>query len=160
MLRSNDILDALEETARAVFPGGTVYRNLVRQGFERPSCMVEVRRLTMEDAARWLVERTARAKLTLFEPVDDYHDTQVELLGDKLDLLMAHVSGGTLAVGDRHLDVEDVEGECFNDFATLTFTLRWTDDRETGPARAALAEHYTLAASAGETKEEKTYGST
>ena len=144
MLRGKEILDALEREALAVFPGRTMYRTLVREGFTRPSCLVELGEQTMEDAARWTVERTVLAKLTIFEPVDEYHDTQVDVLVDKLSLAMAHFSAGCLHVGDRYLDIGKVKGERFYDYAELTFTLSWQDDRETGPVESALAQYYDL----------------
>lgn len=141
MLRNAEILDALEAIMREAFPGCTIYRNLVRRNFQRPSLLVETGRQTMEDATRHTVDRTAQAKVTFFETVDDYHDTQVEVLEARLSAGMLLLSQGALPVEDRYLDVSGVAGEAYNDYAELTFTLSWQDDRELAGGDAALLEN-------------------
>ena len=47
-------------------------------------------------------------------------------------------------MGDRCLDLSAVHGDYFNDYAQVTFTLSWQDDRETEQAEAALAKYYDL----------------
>ena len=140
MLRSAEILDALEEQMGKAFPDCMVYRNVVRRNFQRPSLLVEVGRQTMEDATRYAVDRTAQAKVTFFETVDDYHDTQVEVLEARLSAGMLLLSRGALPAGDRYLDVSDVAGEAMGDYAELTCTLSWQDDRELAAGDAALLE--------------------
>ena len=123
MLRINEILLSVEALTQECFPELKAYRNLVHQGFQRPSFLTEVGKQTMEDADRWAVERTAQVKLTFFETVDAYHDSQIETLSDRLTLALALFSGGAVPVGDRYLDVGGAAGEVFNDYAELTFTL-------------------------------------
>lgn len=144
MLRSNNILEALEALMRERFPTSTAYRNLVYKEFDRPSFLVEVGRQTMETATRWTVDRTAQCKVTLFEAVDVRHNTQVEVLADKLALALELFSVAAIQVDDRALDVSSVSGDYFNDYAEVTFTLSWQDDRETGPVEDALAQYYDI----------------
>ena len=144
MLRSNDILEALEALMLERFPTSTAYRNLVYKEFDRPSFLVEVGRQTMETATRWTVDRTAQCKVTLFEAVDVRHNTQVEVLADKLALALELFSVAAIQVDDRALDVSAVSGDYFNDYAEVTFTLSWQDDRETGPVEGALAQYYDI----------------
>ena len=80
MLRINEILLSVEALTQKCFPELKAYRNVVHQGFQRPSFLTEVGKQTMEDADRWAVERTAQVKLTFFETVDAYHDSQIETL--------------------------------------------------------------------------------
>ena len=146
MVRVKDILDALEAELKALFPGETVYRNPIRKDLDRPSAYVELGKMTMEDAARQMVDRTAQAKITLFVPVSEgYHDGDVDVLADRLTLALLWFSDGALSVGDRWLDLEKVTGEYFNDYAELTFTLRWMDERKSSmeEEREAL-RHYDL----------------
>lgn len=130
MLRINAILDAVEALTGETFPKLKGYRNLVHKNFERPSFLVEVGKQTMEDATRRIVERTAQVKVTFFETVDDYHDSQIEVLSDLLTKALVLYSGGAIQVGDRFLDISDTTGEVFNDYAELTFMLSWQDDRD------------------------------
>lgn len=141
MLRIAEIKDALEAIMGETFPDCKIYRNLVRRNFQRPSLLVETGRQTMEDATRYAVDRTTQAKVTFFETVDDYHDTQVEVLEARLSAAMLLLSKGALPVGDRYLDVSSVAGESFNDYAELTFTLSWQDDRELAGGDTALLEN-------------------
>lgn len=138
MLRINAILDAVEALTGETFPKLKGYRNLVHKNFERPSFLVEVGKQTMEDATRRIVERTAQVKVTFFETVDDYHDSQIEVLSDLLTKALVLYSGGAIQVGDRFLDISDTTGEVFNDYAELTFTLSWQDDRDLTETEGAL----------------------
>ena len=149
MLRIEEIKDALEELLGKTFPDCMPYRNLVRKGFQRPSFLTEVGRQTMEDATRYAVDRTAQAKVTFFETVDEYHDTQVEKLEARLSVGMLLLSQGALPAGDRYLDVSGVAGEAYNDYAELTFTLSWQDDRELAGEDAALLEDIDITVDCG-----------
>ena len=144
MLRINDILDGVEDLTGKTFPRLKGYRNLVHKNFERPSFLVEVGRQTMEDATRHTVERTAQVKLTFFETVDDYHDSQIEVLSDRLTAALALYIGGAIQVGDRYLDLSDTAGEVFNDYAELTFTLSWQDDRVLEEVQASPMEQFDM----------------
>lgn len=142
MLKINAILDAVTELASQRFPQLTPYQNVIHKGFSRPSFLVSVTKQTMEDATRWTVERTALVKVTFFEPVDDYHDSQIPALAERLTLALELFSVAAIQVDDRALDVSAVSGDYFNDYAEVTFTLSWQDDRETGPVEGALAQYY------------------
>lgn len=144
MVRINDILTGVEELTGEAFPQLKRYRNLVHKNFERPSFLTEVGRQTMEDATRHTVERTAQVKVTFFEPVDDYHDSQIEVLSDRLTMALALYTGGAIQVGDRYLDLSDTAGEVFNDYAELTFTLSWQDDRELEEVQASPMEQFDM----------------
>lgn len=144
MLRIHDILNGVETLTAEAFPQLKGYRNLVHKNFERPSFLVEVGRQTMEDAARRTVERTAQVKLTFFETVDDYHDSQIEVLSDRLTAALALYSGGAIRVGDRYLDLSGTAGEVFNDYAELTFTLSWQDDRVLDEVQASPMEQFDM----------------
>lgn len=144
MLRINDILDTLENLMKERFPDSEGHRNLVYKDFKRSAFLVEVEKLTMETATRGTLDRTAQAVISLFEPVDIRHNTQVEVLADRLTLALELFSCAAIPVKDRYLDVSNLSGDYFNDYAELTFTLSWQDDRETGPVESALAQYYDL----------------
>lgn len=144
MLRVNDILLAVEALTQERFPSLTAYRNVVHKGFKRPSFLTEVGKQTMEDAARWTVDRTAQVKITFFETVDDYHDSQIETLSDRLTVAMELFSCAAVQVSDRYLDISGTSGEVFNDYAELTFTLSWQDDRDITPVEAPPLEDYDI----------------
>lgn len=130
MVKIKDVLDAVEELVQGRFPSFTAYRNRVREGFERPSFLTACLKQTMEDATARTVERTAQVTVTLFEMVDDYHDSQIEVLSEDLAAALELFSCRAVAVGDRYLDVGEAKGEVGYDYAELTFSLSWQDDRE------------------------------
>ena len=154
MLRVNDILLAVEALTQERFPSLSAYRNVVRKGFKRPSFLTEVGKQTMEDATRWTVARTAQVKITFFETVDDYHDSQIETLSDRLTVALELFSCAAIQVGDRYLDISATAGEVFNDYAELTFTLSWQDDRDITPVAAAPLEDYDISVAPGGREEE------
>ena len=130
MLSVKSILAELKEDLEEQLPGSTGHINVIRKGFDRPAFLVELEKMTMDDATARAVERSATARITIFEPVDAYSDAQVEVLAEKLSALMAHFSGRVLCVGDRYLDIGACAGDYYNDYAELTFPLTWQDDRE------------------------------
>lgn len=144
MLRIKSIHDAVEAAVGERFPGLKPYRNLVRKNFERPSFLLEVGKQTMEGATRRTVDRTAQVKVTFFEPVDDYHDSQIDGLSDRLTVALELFSDGAIQVDDRYLDISNAAGEVFYDYAELTFTLSWQDDRELEELQASPMEQFDL----------------
>ena len=149
MLKVQDILEAGVLVAQALWPGGTVYINTVPVNFVRPPCLVEVDSMTLEPSGRREGERTANLRVTRFQKVDDYHNTQVELLAEELTLMLAKFSGPSIPVEDRWLRVGKCTGRYENDYAELTVPLSWVDDLDTAAVEQALMEQYTLAVDAG-----------
>ena len=98
----------------------------------------------MDTFTRSLVDRTAQVAVSLFEVVDVTHNSQVEPLNDRLTLALELFSCPAIQVGDRCLDISNVSGSNYNNYAQVTFTLSWQDDRETEQAEAALAKYYDL----------------
>ncbi|MCF2677088.1 hypothetical protein I6E44_11355 [Pseudoflavonifractor phocaeensis] len=144
MLRVNDILLAVEALTQERFSDLKAYRNVVRKGFKRPSFLTEVGKQTMEDFTHFTVDRTAQVKITFFETVDDYHDSQIETLSDRLTVALELFSCAAIRVEDRYLDISGTAGEVFNDYAELNFTLSWQDDRDITPVAAAPLEDYDI----------------
>lgn len=154
MLRVNDILLAVEALTQQRFQDLKAYQNVVRKGFKRPSFLTEMGPQTMENATRWVVDRTAKVKITFFETVDDYHDTQINVLNDRLTVAMELFSCAAIQVSDRYLDISGASGEAFNDYAELTFTLSWQDDRDLTPVEVPPLEDYDISVVPGGREEE------
>ena len=144
MVAIKTVLDVVEALMQERFPAYKAYRNMVRQGFERPSFLIAAGKQTMVDATARTVERTAQVKVTLFAVVDDYHDSHMDGLSEALASAMELFSCRAIAVGDRFLDIGDASGEIGYDYAELIFTLAWQDDRELNEPEYVPAEHYDL----------------
>ena len=151
---ADDRRETTEELLQERFPQHKAYRNLVRQGFQRPSFLVAAGRQTMADATARTVERTAQVTVTLFAAVDDYHDSQAEALAGQLSSAMELFSVGAIQAGDRYLDVGTVSGTVGWDFAELTIPLSWQDDRELNEPDYAPVEHIDLVVEVNRTKSE------
>lgn len=130
MVKIKDIVDAVSGLMQERFPTLAAYRNVVRKNFDRPSFLVAAQKQTMTDSTSRTVARTSEVKITLFVPVDDYHDSQMDALAELLASAMELFSCRAIAVGDRYLDVGDVSGTVEYDFAELAVPLSWQDDRE------------------------------
>ena len=144
MVSIKEILDSLEELMQGRFPTYTAYRNLVRQGFARPSFLVAAGKQTMADATARTVERSCEVRVTLFAPVDDYHDSQMDTLAAALASAMELFSCRAIAVGERYLDVGDAAGEVGYDYAECTIPLSWQDDRDLNEPEYESVKHYDL----------------
>lgn len=148
MLSVANILDAGCAAVAALWPGDKVYRDIVPVNFARPSSLVEVLDLTMTPEGPRSVTRTAVLQITRFQVVDDYHNTQVELLANELTLMLERFAVPALPAGDRYLDLSKITGSYANDYALIKVSLAWTDDRDTTETHQKM-EHYKLAVSAG-----------
>lgn len=144
MVSIKEILDSVEGLMRERFPTYTAYRNLVRQGFARPSFLVAAGKQTMADATARTVERSCEVRVTLFAPVDDYHDSQMDTLAAALASAMELFSCRAIAVGERYLDVGDAAGEVGYDYAECTIPLSWQDDRDLNEPEYESVKHYDL----------------
>ncbi len=144
MVSIKAILDSVEGLMRERFPTYTAYRNLVRQGFARPSFLVAAGKQTMADATARTVERSCEVRVTLFAPVDDYHDSQMDTLAAALASAMELFSCRAIAVGERYLDVGDAAGEVGYDYAECTIPLSWQDDRDLNEPEYESVKHYDL----------------
>ena len=144
MVTIKAILDSVEALMRERFPTYTAYRNLVRQGFARPSFLVAAGKQTMADATARTVERSCEVRVTLFAPVDDYHDSQMDTLAAALASAMELFSCRAIAVGERYLDVGDAAGEVGYDYAECTIPLSWQDDRDLNEPEYESVKHYDL----------------
>ena len=130
MVRIKDILDSVEDLMQERFPDHKAYRNMVRQGFERPAFLVAAGKQTMADATARTVDRSMQVKVTLFAEVDDYHDSHLDALGESMASIMELFSCRAISVSDRYLDIGDVTGEIGYDYAECTIPLSWQDDRD------------------------------
>lgn len=146
MLNPNTILTALEERLGERFPGRRVYRDLVPEGFERPSFLVSLGSVEMADASCDTLDVKTQLVVTAFETVDRYHNTHVAALAGTMMLVQELFAAAYLRVGDRALHVAGNKGEYHYDYAEITVTLSYQDDRpggETWPPMGAVSLNLT-----------------
>lgn len=129
MLSIADIHDAVEDLLGERFPGEPVHHDLVPQNFERPAFLVEGGPVKMAEAGSMTLDVTATVRITAFAAVDEYHNSQVAELRTRMMAILELFAVGYLEVDGRALHVAGNEGEYGFDFATVTVTLSYRDDR-------------------------------
>lgn len=144
MLTIKQVLDAVAAVVAAVFPGEPVQADMVPVEFERPSSWIEMTDSSMETESKFSVSRTMIVTVTRFCTVDDYHNSQTERLANDLMLLQTALAQGTLAVGDRYLDIGRVSGKYGADYAQLSIPLSWLDDNDFNLPELPVIEHYEI----------------
>lgn len=122
------IAQALEET----FPGETVYHDIVRRDFARPSSLVVLEKVELDPASFGLaaVELRFQWKLTTFAKVDEVHDSHLLELTARAMALLALFGQGYVKVADRALKVRSATADTGGyDAAEVTAALTLTVDR-------------------------------
>lgn len=122
------IAQALEET----FPGETVYHDIVRRDFARPSSLVVLDKVELDPASFGLaaVELRFQWKLTTFAKVDEVHDSHLPELTARAMALLALFGQGYVKVADRALKVRSATADTGGyDAAEVSVVLTLTVDR-------------------------------
>lgn len=142
MIQRTEIQTAVEEQLLILFPAlkGHLYRNRVPVDFERPAAMTLLQSDTMECRSHDTVARSITALVTLFCPVDEYHNSDMDTLSAMSDAVLEHFSAPGMEVGDRWLDIGKVSSNVQYDYAEVSIPLSWDDDRTMNKEAAALME--------------------
>lgn len=144
MITHEELMDRAAEEIGALFPqigeSGRIYRNLTPTQFDRPAAMVRITGEKMRCFSGQLVNRTAVLEITLFCPVDEYHNSDEAVLGGMLDSVMETFSAPGIDVGRRFLDIGEVAGEVQLDYAQVNVPLAWQDDRKRTPETVQMME--------------------
>ena len=156
MIQRTEIQTAVEAQLLSLFPAlkGHLYRNRVPVDFARPAAMTLLQSDTMECRSHDTVVRSITALVTLFCPVDEYHNSDVDTLSAMSDAVLEHFSAPGMEVGDRWLDIGTVQANVQLDYAEVRVPLSWDDDRKTSKDAAALMETLHLAVAVDTTMEE------
>lgn len=131
MLSFSAIIDAAEGLLRERFPGEAYYRERVPVDFVRPSFLTELGPTEMADASWECLEVQAVVKVTAFAPVDEYQNSSAEELMRRMAAVQELFGVEGLRVGDRVLHVAANKGNCQLDYAEVTVTFKYQDDRPT-----------------------------
>lgn len=122
------IAQALEET----FPGETVYHDIVRRDFARPSSLVVLDKVELDPLSMGMAAVGLRYhyKLTTFTRVDEVHDSHLPELTARALALLAIFGRGYLKVEDRALKVQSATAATGGyDAAEVSVVLTLTVDR-------------------------------
>ena len=142
MITRAEIQEEVEKQLLKLFPGldGHLYRNRVPVDFERPAAMTLLQGDTMECRSHDTVARSVTALVTLFCPVDEYHNSDMDALSAMSDAALEHFSALGIEVGDRWLDIGKVSSNVQYDYAEVSIPLSWDDDRAMSKETTALME--------------------
>ena len=120
--------DAVNAVIAEKWPQRYVYVNLLPKNFTRPSFFLQQISATSERLTRSTEEWTVALMLDCFVSVNDYNEqSHTDLLALQAEVL-ALFSGGSIAAGDRHLQVSAVNGGSNPGEAYVDITVRYVDD--------------------------------
>lgn len=105
MLTPNEITTAVSAAVGMLFPGEKVYENLVPREFKRPSNLVELRGIALEELSPGGVKLRYTYKITDFVEVDARHNSHFAALDLRTMLLVGLFAKGYLKADDRALKV-------------------------------------------------------
>lgn len=143
-MNTADIIGGIKAILEQAFPGEPVYTNRTRQGFERPSFLVQAGLLTVEDMNCGMLDLAQELVITAFVTVDEYHDSHFAALIDRMGAVMDLFAEGFVEIGDRHPHVDALQGGYELDFAEVKVRLGWQDERIREQPAGPVAEHYVL----------------
>lgn len=129
MLSLQSIREAVDSLLGERYPGENVYHNLVPQNFSRPSFLIEIGQTSVSDISYSLLEMEMSLTVTCFVEVDEYYNCHIEQLEARMLSVQELFCVGYLKVQDRALHVISNRGQCGFDYATVTITFRYRDDR-------------------------------
>lgn len=125
MIGPKDLMAALEGKLTAQFPAEPVYKNLVERNFKRPSNLVELSSIEVADIGLHSMDLRYLYKITDFIEVNDYHNSDTQLLDFRTLMIVGGVFGaGYLTVGGKTVNVEKVTTNHNFDFSVVTAALR------------------------------------
>lgn len=144
MITHEAILDRVAEEIGTLFPPigaeGRIYRNQTPTQFVRPAAMIRLTEERMRCMTALTVAREMAVEIALFCPVDEYHNSDVVVLGAMQDVVMEHFSGTCMDVGNRALDIGEVTGEVGADYALVRVQFTWQDSRRHAAETTARME--------------------
>lgn len=140
MIARAEIQAEVDQQLLLLFPGleGHLYHNRVPVDFARPAAMTLLQGDTMECRSHDTVARSVTALVTLFCPVDEYHNSDMDALSAMTDTVMEHFSAPGIEVSDRWLDIGKVSSNVQLDYAEVSIPLSWDDDRKMSEDTAEL----------------------
>lgn len=144
MLELQAVIEAVKGLLEERFPGEPRYTEILPKGFQRPSSLVESGPVELTDASAECLEVTAGIKVTLFAKVDSYHNSNSAELSRRMMSVLELFAVGYLEVGDRRLHVIGNVGKCGLDYAEVTLSLRYQDDRPGGEEWPLMGEVQTI----------------
>lgn len=131
MITPADFMAAIRKSLEEQFPGEPVYENKTPKNFQRPSNLVELMGIRLDEFKPGAVTLLFTYKITDFVSVDSYYNSDMALLDFRTMTIVGWVFGaGNLKVGDRYPTVVSVTTQHNFDYTETTAVLSATFDRE------------------------------
>lgn len=129
MVTQADIVAAVKSAIEKKYPAEIVYENIVPNRFERPSFFVESTGISLTASTTETVTFRSSVRVTCFENVDEYHNSQLASLGIRQLAVMGLFAPLYIRVGSRALDVVKLTGTPGGaDWTDVTVELEWDED--------------------------------
>lgn len=128
-LNSVDLMEAVEEALKRIFPGEPVYWDSLPKDFKRPCSALECVRTAGTDLNFALVQREADILVTCMAKTDAYGDSSRKELTRRQSAVMDLFAQGFLRVKGRAVKVSGEKGEQDPAVAVVTGLFSWVDGR-------------------------------
>lgn len=147
MTTVQDILDAVNRLLVERWPDRTVYIDVCPVDFAHPSFWLFVEEAAQSDANRFYIRRSLKARLTLYDLLDEHYDASWQRLSKEAEEAMTLLTP-PLEVNGRRLKLELKALPRDPDRAYIQLSAEWFDPRPGLGAGedAPPAEHYHLRA--------------
>lgn len=100
MISPSNVADAVEALLLARWPENAVYRDLVPEDFDRPSCAIECVGFSAAQASIDAISVDFQMLVRVFEAVDDYHMTDFDALWKRAMTVLGLFARGWIEVSD------------------------------------------------------------
>lgn len=126
MVTQNDVVAAVSAALTERYPDSTVYTNLVPSKFQRPSFLVENTDIALVASTVSTVTLQLTVRVVCFVAIDEYHNSQLEVLNVRQLKVLGIFAPLYLKVGDRALKVQQLGGSSGGrDWIDVTAVLAW-----------------------------------
>lgn len=129
MVKSVDIMDAINRELVKAWPKRTVYVDVCPVDFKRPSFWIQEASIQTAPANANMLTITAYFTVTCIDEVDKYYHTKSRRLLADQQAVMDLFRGETIQVGDRILPIRASNGGRDNDMAFVDLQLEFVDER-------------------------------
>lgn len=129
MIAIADVLQAVEDKLKGVWPQGKVYQNIQPKDFERPSFLVRADKAQVALLNRDGVDITLGVVVSGWVELDEQQQSKGADLAARMARVLALFYGGYISVGERCPRVVKLEGQYQADCFVVSVQLNWGEDQ-------------------------------
>jgi hypothetical protein len=129
MIKTSDILIAINKLLVKAYPARAVYINLCPEKFKRPSFYIEYVKNNKQDINCKTIQVTGYYSVTCFIETDGYSNSDAEALMAVQDDVISLFNPGYITVGDRNIKCKSSAGGMEAGASYVDVQFEYNDDR-------------------------------